>query len=253
LAQDRIYRASPVRLPDDADGVDALERMIAQIRREPGSRPLLVLHRHAEKAMALLPGAKVIHLLRDPRDVARSAIGMGWAGNVYYGCEPWIKTEDEWKGARRGLQPDVHEVRFEELVARPEATLTALCSFLGLDYDPAMLAYDSGSTYDKPDVALTFQWKRKLTERDIRRVESRLGPRLEVAGYTPSGLPPLRLSPVERLWLRVQNFVSTKGRLINRYGLWNMLQRKVARMTGLRRMEAQAQARIDQITLRYLK
>jgi hypothetical protein len=27
----------------------------------------------------------------------------------------------------------------------------------------------------------------------------------------------------------------------------------VARMTGLRRMEAQAQARIDQITLRYLK
>src|SRR5262249_685356 len=31
-----------------------------------------------------------------------------------------------------------HWVRFEELVAAPERVLQGICSFLGLDYDPAM-------------------------------------------------------------------------------------------------------------------
>jgi hypothetical protein len=253
LVQERIYRASPVRIPEDTDGVEALDQMIAQIRREPGCHSLLVLHRHAKKALALLPGAKIIHLLRDPRDVARSVMGMGWAGNVYHGCESWMKTEDEWEDAKRQHQPVVHEVRFEELVAQPKATLVSISNFLGVDYDEAMLAYDAKSTYTKPDVTLTFQWKRKLTDRDIRRVEARLGRRLQVTGYTPSGLPQLHVSMIERLWLRMQNYASVKRRLINRYGLWNVLQRKVARMIGLRHMEAKASARICRITLEHLK
>jgi hypothetical protein len=116
-----------------------------------------------------------------------------------------------------------------------------------------MLEYDKQSTYDKPDARLTYQWKGKLTRHQIRQVEARLGPRLQAAGYAPSGLPPLRVSSAERFWLHTQNLLSTKSRLIRRYGLGNVLQRKFARMFGLRQMEAGAQSRMDRITLRHLK
>ena len=121
-----------MEIPDKVDGIPALELMIGQARKTPGSRPVLVLHRHADKVLTLLPNAKVIHLLRDPRDVARSAIGMGWAGNVFHGASPWIATEDGWEAATTSHQALAHEIRYEDLVAHPEATLTDLCAFLGL-------------------------------------------------------------------------------------------------------------------------
>lgn len=254
LALDRVYRQGKLRAPDDLDGVPALEDMIDQMRREkPGAHPVLVLHRHAERALSLLPHAKVVHLLRDPRDVARSVIGMGWAGNVHQGVGLWMNTEDGWKDATSQRDVVAHAVRFEELVANPDDALRRICAFLGLPFDPAMLAYDATSTYDKPDARLAFQWKRKLSPRDVRRVEARLGPRLAAAGYAPSGLPPLRLSRAERAWLQAQNFVSTKSRLVLRYGLGNVLQRKFARLVGLHKMEAEAQQRMDDITRRLLK
>ena len=116
-----------------------------------------------------------------------------------------------------------------------------------------MLEYDKRSTYDRPDARLTYQWKRKLTPRQIRQVEARLGPRLQRTGYAPSGLPPLRVSSTERLWLRVQNTLATRSHRIRRYGLRNVLQHKLARMFGLRQLEAGAQSRMDRITLRHLK
>lgn len=253
LSLSRIYRASPLDLPDELDGTAALMHMIEQICDKPGARPVLVLHRHADKALSLLPGATVIHLLRDPRDVARSAIGMGWAGNVYHGVGLWMETEDDWKTGAERHAAKAHDIRFEALVARPQETLHSLCAFLGVDYAPAMLDYDAKSTYAKPDARLATQWQRKLGPREIRRVEARLGERLHASGYAPSGLPLLRLSSAERLWLGLQNWVTTKSRLIRRYGLVNVLERKLARLAGLSTLEARAQARIDEITARYLK
>lgn len=165
LQANRIYRASPIELPEDADDVAALARMIDQARRDTAARPVLVLHRHAERALTLLPNAKVIHLVRDPRDVARSAIGMGWAGNVYHGVWPWLAAEDEWAEARARRWVDDHEVRYEELVTDLEATLEELCGFLDLPFEAGMLAYDAQSTDDRPDPKLTYQWRRKLAPR----------------------------------------------------------------------------------------
>ena len=95
--------------------------------------------------------------------------------------------------------------------------------------------------------------ERKLTPRQIRQVEARLGPRLQAAGYAPSGLPSLRISQAELLGMRLHNTVITKSRLVRRYGLRNVLQRNLARMFSLQKLEASAQGRMDQITIRYLK
>jgi len=53
--------------------------------------------------------------------------------------------------------------------------------------------------------------------------------------------------------MRLHNTVITKSRLVRRYGLRNVLQRNLARMFSLQKLEARAQGRMDQITIRYLK
>src|SRR5690606_16190463 len=115
LANDRIFRASGLDVPATRDGREAFLDLLAQHRGDWPGPTVLVLHRGVERLRELLPGPKVTHLLRDPRDVARSSIGMGWAGNTYHGATHWIRTEQEWGRIQPGIPDDeVHEVRYED-------------------------------------------------------------------------------------------------------------------------------------------
>jgi hypothetical protein len=58
----------------------------------------LNMHRHFERIPFLFPGARYIHLTRDPRDVARSSIALGMAGNLYRGVDIWATAERSWDG-----------------------------------------------------------------------------------------------------------------------------------------------------------
>nr|WP_083599261.1 sulfotransferase [Shimia gijangensis] len=57
----------------------------------------------------------------------------------------------------------VLEVKYETLIEEPEETLNKICLFLDVQFQPSVLEYDQNSTYSKPDAALTYQWRRKLT------------------------------------------------------------------------------------------
>jgi hypothetical protein len=63
------------------------------------------VHRHYDRLLRLWPEARFIHLVRDPRDVASSCIGMGWAGNVWTGVTRWIEAERLWDEVRGDLAP----------------------------------------------------------------------------------------------------------------------------------------------------
>jgi len=90
----------------------------------------------------LFPRTRVIHAVRDPRDVAISCF-MGGFNNAYY---PWT-TRLEWTAAawmhshrlmshwRRETDLPILEVRYEELVADPTTQLPRIVEFLGLDWD----------------------------------------------------------------------------------------------------------------------
>ena len=86
------------------------------VKREMASHgkpvTVFVCHRNLERVMRALPDAKVIHLVRDPRDVAKSSISMGWAGNTWFGANHWIGTEREWEAATKPAK--VLELRYEE-------------------------------------------------------------------------------------------------------------------------------------------
>ena len=134
----------------------------------------LNIHRHASRMAELLPEARVIHLLRDPRDVARSAIGMGWAGTLYHGVDLWRDTEMAWdKVVPQLADSQALELRYEALCRNPEAELGRVCEFLGLSYDPAMLAIEDRSTYAPIDAGLAEQWRHKSSAMTSHWVRAR--------------------------------------------------------------------------------
>ena len=77
--------------------------------------------------------------MRDGRDVARSVVEMGWAGNAWAGCSPWIEAERLWERLSGELPPDRQlSVRFEALITNPVEVLTGICKFCRVAYDEAM-------------------------------------------------------------------------------------------------------------------
>ncbi|MCK6545086.1 sulfotransferase [Myxococcota bacterium] len=184
--------------------------MLEQKRTRSG-KPLLgaTIHRHFDRILRLWPNATFIKLLRDGRDVARSNIGMGWAGNVWFGVERWIQEENDWREMERIVSEDRRiTVRYEELIANPVEQLTRVCKWIGIEYSPQMLEYmhtESGKNYKYPDPKLSYQWKKKLSEREIQLLESRIADMLVERGYELSGLPRITPSAAELAKLRVDN------------------------------------------------
>jgi len=97
----------------------------------------------------VFPEAKIIFALRDPRDVVLSCyvqrFGMNAAMAQFLDLERAAAYYDAMMrlmllcSARLGL--DLHQVRYEDVVADLEHEARALTAFLGVDFEPAMLAY----------------------------------------------------------------------------------------------------------------
>ncbi len=254
LEADRIYRGSGVRIPEGLDGRDAFRDMVRQIASASDTLPVLMLHRRIEVASAMVPDAAILRFTRDPRDSARSAIGMGWAGDVWHGVVPWIETERDWQAfaATEPAHP-ILTLRFEDLVSAPEEGLRALCAFVGLPYDPAMLSYPDHTTYDAPDAKLADQWKRKLTPQQIALVEHRVGDLLPGSGYALSGAPPPAPSAWMQARLRLSNRTFVWRDLIRRYGIADPVLRGVGRRLNIPALRRGPERRMDEKTVKYLK
>lgn len=254
LTGNRMFRGSGAPLPGATDAQQGFAEMCSALRRDGAQCLVLDMHRGLERVLDLFPGTKVIHLLRDPRDVARSAIGMGWAGHVYYGADVWLRTEAEFERCRARLAPgQVIEIRYEDVVRDAERDLTRICEFLGLGYDPAFLSFPETSTYSAPDPTLAEQWRRKQSPRELGLVEPRLSPIMEERGYVASGHPAIRPGVASRLALWLINKRGIWRERIRRYGLRDPLVLGLARRVGLRKTARKAQRRIDGKVLAYLK
>ena len=255
LAASRGFQGSGVRLPDTDDAIPALSSMIADLRGTFSGCIVLVLHRHLDRLLQMKPDIPILHLVRDPRDVARSAIGMGWAGNVFYGAKTWLVTEKEWERVVPHLPTNqILEFQYEALLRNPDEILGNLCSFLQAAYDPAMLDFPSSSTYSAVDASLAQQWRHKQTPRELGLIEPLFGDLLTKRGYEPSGHTPIIPGFVERVRLRLGHSSSVWRRRIGRYGLRDplivLVCRRILRFPQWARA---AQSRMDVITKKYLK
>lgn len=96
-----------------------------------------------DRYLAVWPGARIVHVIRDGRDVASSQIkdGRSW------GYECVEEAADKWSQllgkVRRFAEDDrVKEIRYEDIVTDPKASLYALLDFIGVERSERVLSHE---------------------------------------------------------------------------------------------------------------
>jgi hypothetical protein len=140
------------------------------------------------------PGASIIHLVRDPRDVVASLQRIPWAPKSILN-NAWIWVLFNRAAERSRHRPGYLRVQYEQLVASPEQELARICDHIGEEW-PASLALptDSSAPYSWPKSArgaITRErlekWREQLSPQDVSLVERIAGEGLENYGYQRSG------------------------------------------------------------------
>lgn len=191
---------------------------------------------HIHTLLAWYPHARVIFLMRDPRAVVASLSRVPWATNdVLKHCGRWQRSANlalRWSEERR-----VATVRFEDLVADPDATLARLYAYLGERPGPGSAQRESShlmvgaSGWALNHIAKTQEplaperaegWKRELSRRHARIVERTCGAGMEAFGYgtwsgSANGLD-LALALLEAGLARASRVPSRLARLVTRVG-----------------------------------
>jgi hypothetical protein len=155
--------------------------------------------RQLDVIAALLPEARFVHLVRDGRDVALSMLEVDFGGaNVTHAAWLWSRRvlRAQRVGARLGGSRYL-VVRYEDLVADSERTLTTVCRFLSLPFDPSMLRYFEqqeavfrglGDQAHHEHLRLPVtgglrDWRREMRTADVERFERVAGNALTTLGY----------------------------------------------------------------------
>lgn len=245
LRADRMFRAQNIDVPAGLDGLDLLAELLRRLDAKAAGQLCVNMHRDLPAALDLMPGARVIHLLRDPRDVARSSVEMGWSGALYHAADHWVKTECDWGKAQARLAPDAWtELRFESLMTDPVAELAKACAFAGLAYSEKMMGYPAYSTYALPNPNMCGQWTHRCHPQDVAELEHKLADIMTERGYAPA-MAPKAPGRARRFRLAFDNKLGIWAYGIRHYGAITFLGARVAHRLRARPMERFFQKRID--------
>jgi len=197
--------------PDDEASTE-LRELLESIRRYGLVRHLRAVEQSPETSFVLTaavrayPQAAVVHMIRDPRDVAASLLQKGWlksdrsghddVGEPYGGhARFWVDPDRlaefdaasearragwAWRSyvtAARRAPANTVEVRYEELAADPAETSRALAGHIGAD--PFLLA---GALADMHAESVR-RWERNLTPEQVADVEAEAGELMQTLGY----------------------------------------------------------------------
>jgi hypothetical protein len=132
----------------------------------------------------LFADAKFIHLVRDVESVVKSMLtfhrfsGIRLVGTEQEAYEYWLRTVRACLEAERAYGSNVvMRVRFQDLVASPEATLASICDFLDEPYSPHCIE-PLEHRINSSAVPETFQSFDPQTEPSIRESARRLSEQL---------------------------------------------------------------------------
>lgn len=193
------------------------------------------------------PGAKFIHVMRDPRAVASSLIRSNvHKSNAYFAARRWLRDVRAGIAIQQKYSTDAFSVRYEDLVASPETWLRQICEFLQIDFEPALLAYHEKGTAEygryyarihaklneAPDPGRIEAWRSHLTARQIALIESICGDTMRETGYALD-YQEHHVSGLYTGWLRTQRIEGLGSQIVHnavtrRGYLTSFLRRKLA-------------------------
>ena len=186
---------------------DEGERIKCIGEKTPANLNLLpVVHRH-------FPEAKLLHIIRDGRDAAVS----GWffnlkrneayvsenfkdfSGYVVYYAKIWSRQIGQAREFGRHIGERYIEVRYENLLERPEAELQRLLGFLDVDHsEPAVRSCLEAASFETLSAGrergqeerqsfyrkgMAGDWVNHFSERDVEAFHQVAGTLLEDLGY----------------------------------------------------------------------
>jgi hypothetical protein len=170
-----------------------------------------LVERYADPIFTAYPGARLLHMVRDPRDRYEASLALWPNGKARVGgaTARWLYSV-AW--ARRNLKryPDRYKiVRYETLVQRTEQTLREICAFLGEEYRPAMLSMDGspghreklrqGAARSSSTAPLSpdfiGRYREAIPKAEIAFMQGLAGRQMTLLGYDPDAL---RFSTQER-------------------------------------------------------
>jgi hypothetical protein len=153
----------------------------------------------ARTFLAVWPQAVFVHVVRDGRDVAASHLrsARDWAyASAEEAARGWIAVMSGVP--RRELGDRLHELRYEDVVCRPEQALRELLEFLGLPWHEGVLHHEAVAhglarrPFDHPsadaatraiDAMAIGRYRRDLTAVELTEIEAIAGELLREWGY----------------------------------------------------------------------
>ena len=153
------------------------------------------------------PSARFVHLIRDGRDVALSALGWRRADKLAARFSTWrenpVATAALWwewhvrlgREAGAALPSSLYgELRYEALVADPETAARRVCKLVGVPYAECMLRFwehraprDGGRQDAKhrwlPPTPGLRDWRAEMASDEVERFEAVAGDLLDELGY----------------------------------------------------------------------
>jgi hypothetical protein len=144
---------------------------------------------HLGLASRLLPGVRVVHCRRDPRDICLSCFFQDFSRTLGYSedlvvCAKQYKAHlqimEHWRAT---LDLPVFELSYEGLIADPEPTVRSLLGFVGLPFHEACLSFHRSTGHVR--TASWAQVTRPLYTSSVgkwKHYEKHLGPMLAELG-----------------------------------------------------------------------
>jgi hypothetical protein len=163
----------------------------------------------------VFPDAKIVHLVRDGRDVVISQKSIEWmSSNLPKLIQDWRWKTTIAHKVGAVLTDDFLEIRYEDLVRHPEENLRRICGFLDEVYDPTMLEYSEGAKGVVPEESLKWhrnsirppdpsqlnKWKTQLSKAERTIFEQLAGDTLDLFGYEREHLTPTTASRMLKVY-----------------------------------------------------
>lgn len=105
--------------------------------------------RYTEAIFAAYPGARILHMMRDPRD-RYASVQTRWErrlGGTGAGMAEWLSSA-RFASVNAERFPDRYLViRYEDLAAQPQKTMQDVCAFIDEPYDEGMFGMEGASTF----------------------------------------------------------------------------------------------------------
>ena len=179
----------------------------AKDRKWVGIKDAWIIEFYGPLAIAY-PEAKFIAILRDPRAMMNSMLGVvnedaSQLAHVLSYARHWRKYVAflTYYQSLPLFKDRLFFLTHEQVLANPEKKSREVCDFLDVDYDPAMLdtnnffdfatgeVWNGNSSFEKTTKGISMhraeRWKTKLDPRVVKVVDFLCGPDMKLAGFQP--------------------------------------------------------------------